>query len=160
MDPAAKKQALRLLTYGLYVLTAAQGNERAAGTVNWLTQASFAPPLLAAGVKVDSHLWPLIQRSGHLAVNILSASQKDMAQDFFRPTRVEGDRINGHAFVPGGSGGAPLLTEVPAWLEATVLETVQRGDHALVVAEVVGAGVRDGAAKPLEMWDTGWFYGG
>ncbi|APD08937.1 flavoprotein [Thermus brockianus] len=29
----------------------------------------------------------------------------------------------------------------------------------MVVAEVVGAGVRY-EAKPLVMWDTGWFYGG
>ncbi|GBD40458.1 hypothetical protein HRbin38_00316 [bacterium HR38] len=33
------------------------------------------------------------------------------------------------------------------------------GDHSVVVAEVVEAGVRQ-EAKPLIMWDTGWFYGG
>jgi hypothetical protein len=28
------------------------------------------------------------------------------------------------------------------------------------VAEVVEAGVRRPDAKPLVMWDTGWYYGG
>jgi flavin reductase (DIM6/NTAB) family NADH-FMN oxidoreductase RutF len=160
MDPAVKRQALRLLTYGLYVVTARADGELAAGTVNWLTQCSFAPPLVAVGVKEDSHLGPLISRAGAFAVNILGADQRGLAQDFFRPTRLEDGRLNGHAFAPGPATGAPVLEEVPAWFEARVVETVRRGDHALVVGEVVEAGVRDGSARPLEMWDTGWFYGG
>src|SRR5436309_10938599 len=41
MDPNAKKTTLRMIPYGLYVLTAAHADGRvAAGTVNWVTQAS------------------------------------------------------------------------------------------------------------------------
>ena len=48
MDPNAKKTTLRMIPYGLYVLTAAHPDGRvAAGTVNWVTQASFEPPLVA-----------------------------------------------------------------------------------------------------------------
>jgi len=50
MDPNAKKTALRMIPYGLFVLTAAKGDRVSAGTVNWVTQASFAPPLVAVGV--------------------------------------------------------------------------------------------------------------
>jgi flavin reductase (DIM6/NTAB) family NADH-FMN oxidoreductase RutF len=51
MDPNAKKTALRMIPYGLYVLTA-KGKDGAIGaaTVNWVTQASFTPPLVAIGV--------------------------------------------------------------------------------------------------------------
>ncbi len=56
MDLEAKKKVLRSFTYGLYILTAGDGEEMAAGTVNWVTQASFAPPLIALGVKRDSRL--------------------------------------------------------------------------------------------------------
>jgi len=49
-----KKQTLRLLTYGLYILTAAAEGELAGGTITWLSQASFTPPLVMVGVKVDS----------------------------------------------------------------------------------------------------------
>ena len=46
MDPAAKKTALRMIPYGLYVLTAENADgQTAAATVNWVTQASFEPPL-------------------------------------------------------------------------------------------------------------------
>ncbi len=62
MDPNAKKTTLRMIPYGLYVLTAAHADGRvAAGTVNWVTQASFEPPLVAVGVKTDSHAHALIK---------------------------------------------------------------------------------------------------
>jgi flavin reductase (DIM6/NTAB) family NADH-FMN oxidoreductase RutF len=160
MDPEVKKRTLRLLTYGLYVLTAADGDEVAAGTVNWLSQASFEPPLVMVGVKADSRIHELVERSGTFAVNILGADQKDVATAFFRPSQVEDGRINGYAFEPGPETGAPLLIDLPAWFEARVTDVVKRGDHTVFVAEVVNAGLRDPEAKPLEMWDTGWFYGG
>ena len=51
MDDAAKKHALRLIPYGMYVLTSrnADGTEISSGTVNWVTQTSFAPPLVVVG---------------------------------------------------------------------------------------------------------------
>ena len=49
MDPNVKKTTLRMIPYGLYVLTAAHSDGRiSAGTVNWVTQASFEPPLVAS----------------------------------------------------------------------------------------------------------------
>ncbi len=160
MGPAAKKHALRQITYGLYVLTAAHEGQIAAGTVNWLSQASFEPPLLMVGIKRDSRLHEIVTAAGQFAVNILAAGHKDLAAAFFRPTQVEDGRINGQPFEPGPRTGAPLLLAAPAWLEARVTDTVQRGDHTVFVAEVINAGVRDPEAKPLVMWDTGWFYGG
>ncbi len=160
MDSAVKKQVLRLFTYGLYVLTATNGQEVAAGTVTWLSQASFTPPLVMVGVKVDSRVYAVIEQSGAFAVNILAADQKEVAAAFFRPSQVEGNRINGLAFEPGPETGAPLLTDLPAWFEARVTDTVRRGDHTVFVAELVNVGLRQAEAKPLVIWDTGWSYGG
>ncbi|WP_038058225.1 flavin reductase family protein [Thermus amyloliquefaciens] len=159
MDLEAKKKVLRSFTYGLYILTAKDGEEYAAGTVNWVTQASFTPPLIALGVKRDSRLHELIGRTGKLALMTLAQDQKAIAQDFFKPTQREGNTLNGHPFEPSPILGLPLLRELPYWLEAEVRHIYEGGDHSVVVAEVVGAGVRF-EAKPLVMWDTGWFYGG
>ncbi len=42
MDANAKKTALRMIPYGLYVLTAeAKDGRVAAATVNWVTQTAF-----------------------------------------------------------------------------------------------------------------------
>lgn len=160
MEAAVKKQVLRFFTYGLYILTAAHGEEVSAGTVNWVSQASFEPPLLMAAVKNGSHAHGLIDASQEFALNVLGADQKSVAQDFFRPSQRDGHSLNGHPFTAGPHTGAPLLTELPAWVECRVTDTVARGDHTVYVAEVVEAGIRQPESQPLDMWNTGWFYAG
>ena len=160
MDPNAKKHVMRLFTYGLHVLTAKDGDDVAAATVSWLSQASFEPPLIMVGIKVDSGIHEVVKRTGAFAVNILGEGQKEIAAAFFRPSQIEEGRINGYAFEPGPETGAPLLLDLPAWFEARVTDRVERGDHTVVVAEVINAGVRDADAKPLELRPTGWSYGG
>ena len=160
MDAQDKKVALRSITYGLYVMTAAADGEYAGGGVNWLTQVSFEPPLVAAGVKADSGLHALIEKKGVFAVNVLADDQLEIGKAFFRSTSVEGDRINGHRFERGVESDAPILDEVPYWFECRVTDTVARGDHTVFVAEVIGAGVRDAARVPLNLRTTGMNYGG
>ena len=160
MDPQEKKVALRAITYGLYVMTASADDDYAAGGVNWLTQVSFEPPLVAAGVRADSGLNALIGQTGTFAVNVLADDQLDIGKAFFRSTTVDGDRINDHRFERGVSTDAPILDEVPYWFECRVTDTVARGDHTVYVAEVVGAGVRDASRVPLNLRTTGMNYGG
>ncbi|HVX21037.1 MAG TPA: flavin reductase family protein [Acidimicrobiales bacterium] len=160
MDAQAKKVALRSINYGLYVLTAIDGDEVGAAGVNWLTQASFEPPLIAVAVKSDNDTHRLIERTGKFAVNVLGEDQLDIGKAFFRSATLDGDTINGHRFEPGPETGAPLLVELPYWFEATVTDTVARGDHTVFVAEVVNAGVRDDSVTPLLLRATGMNYGG
>ena len=160
MDPQAKKVALRAINYGLYVLTAVDGDQYAAAGVNWLTQASFDPPLVAVGVKTDNDSHGLIEKTGQFAVNVLADDQLDIGKAFFRTTTVEGDTLNGYKFEPGPVTGSPLLVDLPWWFEAQVTDTVKRGDHTVFVAEVVEAGVRDESKTPLLLRSTGMNYGG
>jgi flavin reductase (DIM6/NTAB) family NADH-FMN oxidoreductase RutF len=160
MDPQAKKVALRAINYGLYVLTAIDGDLIGAAGVNWLTQASFEPPLVAAAVKTDNDSHAIISKTGAFAVNVLGEDQLDIGKAFFRTTKVEGDTLNGYRFESGPETGAPLLVDLPYWFEARVTDTVRRGDHTVFVAEVVNAGVRDESATPLLLRSTGMNYGG
>jgi flavin reductase (DIM6/NTAB) family NADH-FMN oxidoreductase RutF len=160
MDPQAKKVALRAINYGLYVLTAADGDQLGAAGVNWLSQASFEPPLVMVGVKADSDTHALIERTGTFAVNVLGEDQLDIGKAFFRTTTVEGDTVNGYRFERGPQTGAPLLVDLPYWFEARVTDTLARGDHTVFVAEVVDAGVRDDSVTPLLLRSTGMNYGG
>ncbi len=158
MDAEAKKKALRMINYGMYILTAQEGERLAAATVNWLSQASFAPPLVMVGVKADSQTFSAVKNSRYFTVNILGKDQKDVAQDFFKPSVLEGNKINGHEFERGLHGG-PILREVPASFECRVTDIMEHGDHAVVVGEVIEATVRRDET-PLFMRETGWFYGG
>lgn len=160
LDPDARKKILKSLTYGLHILTALHEGDVAAGTITWLSQASFNPPLVMVGVKVGSRLHAAVESSGQFAVNIVGDEQAPVAAAFFRPARREGDRLNGFAFEPGPLTGAPLLVDLPGWFEAKVVETVKRGDHTVFVAEVVSAGMRGDAVQPLSLRSTNWSYGG
>ena len=52
MNAESKKTVLRMIPYGIYILTADDaGGNVAAATVNWVTQSAFAPPLVVVGVK-------------------------------------------------------------------------------------------------------------
>src|SRR5437879_1548312 len=95
MDPNTKKTTLRMIPYGLYVLTAAHADGRvAAGTVNWVTQASFEPPLVAVGVKTDSHAHALIKDAKAFALNVLGKGQQALAFTFFKPAELKGETIS------------------------------------------------------------------
>jgi flavin reductase (DIM6/NTAB) family NADH-FMN oxidoreductase RutF len=160
VDPQDKKVALRAINYGLYVLTAVDGDDYAAAGVNWLSQASFEPPLVMVGVKTDNDSHAIIERTGTFAVNVLGEDQLDIGKAFFRTTVVEGDTLNGYRFERAPETGAPLLVDLPYWFEARVTDTVKRGDHTVFVAEVVGAGVRNDSVTPLLLRTTGMNYGG
>lgn len=160
MDPQAKKVALRSIQYGLQVLTSADGEDLAAAGVNWLSQASFEPPLIMVAVKRDNDSHAIIERSGVLAINVLGDDQLEIGKTFFRTTKVEGDTLNGYRFERGPATGCPLLVDLPFWFEGRVTDTVARGDHTIFVAEVLEAGVRDETANPLLLRATGMNYGG
>lgn len=167
MNDDAKKTALRMIPYGIYVLTA-EGSDGsvAAATVNWVTQASFAPPLVAIGVKTDSGAHAIIKDSKVFALNVLGKGQQGLAFNFFKSHEREGDTIGGEPFSKSPAG-APVLGNAPAWVECKLVDTVERGDHSIFIGEVTEAGVAqqpDGRADDATLWmkDLGEnvFYGG
>src|SRR2546421_2691827 len=167
MDPNAKKTALRMIPYGLFVLTASGKDGRvAAGTVNWVTQGSFEPPLVVVGVKTDSGAHALIKETKAFALNVLGKGQQAMAFTFFKPAEKKGDTISGEPF-RAGTTGAPILTNLPAFVECTLEATVEKGDHSVFVGRVVEVGLAkpiDGRADDATLWlkELGdkVFYGG
>ena len=155
---AAKKTTLLMIPYGLYILGTKSGDQYAAGTVNWVTQTSFKPPLVAMGVKHDSGLYQLLKISGTFALSFLESGQKDIAYAFFKPTAVEGDRINGQRFETFETG-APVIEAAPAWVEGRVVGEVAVGDHITVVGEVTNAGLKR-ESRLLTLEEVGVKYGG
>jgi flavin reductase (DIM6/NTAB) family NADH-FMN oxidoreductase RutF len=167
MDATTRKTALRMIPYGLYVLTGETRDGRvAASTVNWATQASFEPPLVAVGVKSNSGAHAIIKEAGAFALNVLGKGQQSVAFAFFKSIEPEGDRIGGEAY-RAGKTGAPLLSNAPAYVECSLVDTVERGDHSIFVGEVVDAGLAapiegrpDDATLTLRDLGDSTFYGG
>lgn len=167
MDADAKKTVLRMIPYGLYVLTAQTVDGRtAAATVNWVTQAAFAPPLVVVGVKADSSAHAIVKEAGAFALNVLGKGQQAIAGNFFKTVERVGNTLGGERFREGTSG-APILERLPAFIECRLAERIERGDHSIFVGEVIDVGI---ASKPagrpdevtLALRDLGEkvFYGG
>jgi flavin reductase (DIM6/NTAB) family NADH-FMN oxidoreductase RutF len=155
---AAKKSTLLMIPYGLYVLGTKHGGELNAGTVNWVTQTSFKPPLVAMGVKKDSRLYSMVKDSGTFTLSFLESGQKDIAFGFFKPATVEGNTISGQPFETGETGG-PILSNAPAWVEGRIVGEIAIGDHSCMVGEVTNAGSKRDS-KVLTLEECGVKYGG
>ena len=168
MDQDAKKTALRMIPYGIYVLTADDGHGNvAAATVNWVTQTAFAPPLVVAGVKTDSGAYPLIKSTRTFALNMLGKEHKGVAFTFFKPTQLADGKLSGQPVHKGSATGAPILDAALAAVECKVTSIVEQGDHHIIVGEVIEAHLlKPISGRPdnaiLEMKDLGdnVFYGG
>ena len=110
MDDDAKKTALRMIPYGIYVMTAKDGDGSiAAATVNWVTQTSFSPPLIVVGVKADSGALNAVSETRAFALNMLGKGQQGQAFAFFKPAEVYGNKVSGEPFEAGSATGSPIL---------------------------------------------------
>lgn len=167
MNADAKKTVLRMIPYGIYVLTADDGKGNvAAATVNWVTQTAFAPPLVVVGVKTDSGAYQVVKTAKTFVLNMLGKDHKGLAFTFFKPAQVSDGKLSGQA-IRKGTTGAPILVDAPGAVECKVTSIVEQGDHHIVVGEVIEAHLQKppagrADAAILEMKDLGdnVFYGG
>jgi flavin reductase (DIM6/NTAB) family NADH-FMN oxidoreductase RutF len=161
MDLEAKKVALRAIENGLFLVGCAAGQEKNVFLASWLSQCSFEPPLVMLGLKRGTTSHGLIKEGKGFVVNIPSAAQKDLVQRFFKHGEVRDGTIHGEPFTASRHIGAPILKATPAWFEAKVVHWFEKGDHDVVVAEVVDAGRNTSERfQALTETQTGWNYGG
>ena len=159
MDEAAKKQTLRLLSYGLYAITARDGDAVAAMTVNWATQVSFAPSLIAVSMERESRTRALVMATGVFALCVFAADQRELAGLLGRHSGKVPDKFAGVSWESGGATGCPIITGTLSALECRVTGTMDAGDSVLIVAEIIAAhALCDG--DPLTMRAAGFKHAG
>lgn len=156
-----RTEALNFLSNGVYVLTAATADTVHAATVTWASQVSFQPALVMVALRRNSHLAQAVRKAHRFALNIVADDQRDLAARFFSHYTGQSEGTPGHEWpFRLTMGKCPLLTEGMAWLECKlVAEPVSPGDHALMLGEVTGAGVRR-HGRPMILHETPWSYGG
>lgn len=158
MDEALKKEALRLFTYGLYAVTTGDATEWNAFTANWVSQVSFDPPLIVVSVENASVSLPLIRRTGHFAVNVFSAEQRDLAGKLGKSFAKHPEKLS-ELRAGTGTTGCPVLLDTAAWVECRVESELAAGDSTLVLGRVVGADVLR-REEPLTMLAAGFKHAG
>jgi len=165
-----KEDILEKITYGFYIVTTRVGREElstrekdyiAAGTVSWLMQTSFEPPMVAVAIQKDSDLNETMGRSGVFAVNILGKDDRSMVDDFSGDSNIKAQQINGYTFLNGAESGCPILERGLGFIECRIEEIVDtKGDHVLFVGKIINNELREPEHLPLHEWETGKHYGG
>lgn len=159
LDEKAKKTMLRKIPHGLYICGVKDGEEMNGFTSSWVMQTSFQPPLIVNCVRTDSGSHEMVKNSGVFALSFLDSNQKDMAATFFQPKKKVGDKLEDVEFYEGPETGCPIIKDSLGYIECKVVDTSDKGDHTIYVAEVIGSGIhREGEQLRLET--TGWQYGG
>jgi flavin reductase (DIM6/NTAB) family NADH-FMN oxidoreductase RutF len=159
MDPQVRKKTLRMFSNGVYIITSASGVSYGGATITWVSQASFSPPLVMAAIRKESNVFRCMDDSKVAAIHLVACDQKDVAQRFFTPTKVENGCMNTEPFRLGRTS-VPILQNAPAYVECRVRHVFDEvGDHAIVILEVIEAECNQGV-RPLTVAESPWQYGG
>lgn len=146
--------ALKSFTYGFYLLaTRADSDDLttrdqdwvSVGTVSWVSQSSFEPPLITVAIQKDSDLNETIQKSQAFSISVLGQREEALIERFAGKTEVDysDNAVNGIAYREGKSG-APILDCGVATIECTLVDALTTpGDHLLFVGKVVNATVNN-----------------
>ncbi len=133
-------QALGRIVGSLCVLTAkkGEGKEQLTGAMiaSWVSQASFAPPGLSIAVAKDRAVGALLHCGDHFTLNVLAAGrQSELMKQFLQPFPPGTNRFSGLT-IDESPNGQPILPEGLAWLDGTVRQRMECGDHWLIYAEI------------------------
>ena len=140
-DPAIL--ALGRVIGSLCVLTTRKGDLSGAMVASWVSQASFSPPGITVAVAKDRAVEALLHKGDRFALNVLAQGRENaLMKQFLQPFEPGADRFAGLVLDQSPSD-QPLLPDALAWLEGTVKQRMECGDHWLVYAQVDHGGLFD-----------------
>jgi flavin reductase (DIM6/NTAB) family NADH-FMN oxidoreductase RutF/nicotinamidase-related amidase len=148
-DGEALRAAMRHFPSGVTVLLT-DGPDGVHGmTANGVCSISLDPPLMLVTLRNQSRMKGLLEDARGFSINILRASQSDVADRF-------AGRPVAEAPAPSFSrlDDCPVLDGALASLACAVEQLVPSGDHTLVIARVTGIGVDSG--EPLLFYQGRW----
>lgn len=120
---------------GVTIVTGLHEGRPAGFTIGSFTSISLDPPLVGFFAVTSSDTWAAISGHGAFCVNVLRDSQSELCWRFAK-TGVDDDRFDHIDWRPS-STGCPIIAGVGAWIDCRVAQTIELGDHYLVVGEVV-----------------------
>lgn len=132
IDPGHFRQVLSHLPTGVTVI-AAHGEGAPIGmAANSVTSVSLDPPLVLFCPAKSSSTWPKIRAAGSFCINIMAGHHEQITRQF---AGAESERFKGVEFEDRPTG--PGLAEAVAWIECTLFEEYDAGDHTIALGRVV-----------------------
>jgi flavorubredoxin/flavin reductase (DIM6/NTAB) family NADH-FMN oxidoreductase RutF len=133
---ARTEQAVGRLIGSLCIVTAKQGEVTGAMLADWVSQATFTPPGLTIAVAKERAVESLMHSGDKFVLNILAEGKHlGLMKHFLKPFGPGEDRFAGVA-TQEAENGCPILSDSLAYLECTVENRMECGDHWLVYGVV------------------------
>ncbi|BAB75590.1 MULTISPECIES: diflavin flavoprotein [Nostocaceae] len=130
------EQAVGRIVGSLCVVTAKQGEISSAMLASWVAQASFNPPGLTIAVAKDRAVETLTHTGNKFVLNVLKeGNHLGLMKHFLKPFGPAQDRFADVATAEA-ENGSPVLQDALAYLECSVQNRMESGDHWLVYATV------------------------
>ncbi|MEC4016775.1 flavin reductase family protein [Streptomyces sp. H27-D2] len=148
-DVAAFRAAMARFPTGVTLLTQGSGDDTIVMTLNSLTSVSLDPLLLLVSVKADGRMRPRVSLGGSFAVNVLTEAHRDLAQEFCRPDRSEGQAAMLRLGAVEGVTGNAVIPSAEAYFECDLYAEYEAGDHTLLVGRIVALSGGPAEADPL-----------
>lgn len=151
ISPDDFRDALRLFSAGVTIVTSRHGSERHGLTVSAFCSVSADPPLVAVVIDRGCTINTLLEPPDAVfAVNILSRGQVDLSNRF--AFEKDEDR-----FLMGdwstAETGAPVLADSLAWLDCKLRDRHVAGSHTIFIGEVLASRVNRPEGEPLVYWN-------
>ncbi len=130
------EQAVGRLVGSLCVVTSKQDDVSSAMLASWVAQATFNPPGLTVAVAKDRAIESLMYPGSNFVLNILGEGKHlGLMKHFLKPFAPGEDRFTGIS-TETASNGSPILSDALAYVECSVDNRMEAGDHWLVYAVV------------------------
>lgn len=146
IEPQRFRDVLSSFPSGVVILTAFGDDGGPRGlTVSAFCAASLYPPLVLVCIDKTSNTLPAVQHTGGFTANILAAGREALAR---RMATKLSDKFDGLEWRrPGTALGGPILeADSAAFAVCALRDTIEAGDHWVLVGQVVEGDHREGSA--------------
>ena len=157
------KDALKMMPYGFYAFTTKDGDDVNAMVVNWVSQMSYAPRLIAVGIQKSCYSRGLVEAGGVFGLNLFLQADSDAIMGVTSGRARKPDKMDDADYSAAPETGVPVLAGAAAYIECKLAQIVDvGGDHDIVVGEAIHADVMKEGAPPdvLSLTELGWSYAG
>lgn len=137
------KKAMYKLSYGLFVLTARDGEKDNGCIINTAVQAASEPNQLSICVNKANYTHDMIERTGKFTVSVLSEQADfELFKRFGFQSGRDVDKFTNFTGCARGADGLYYITEgTNAYISVTVDKTVDLGSHTMFIGEITDMAV-------------------
>jgi len=128
------EQAAGRIVGSLCVVSAKRGEVASAMLASWVSQATFNPPGFTVAVAKDRALESLMHNGDKFVLNILAEGRQ--LRKHFMKTFAPGEDRFAAVETQEASNGCPVLSDALAYLECSVANRMECGDHWVVYAVI------------------------